>query len=266
MFAMKFSISLYFLFFLATNLYWAKLPEELSVNLPLKKAPINPLTNFVKEVPFLKVISTGTYPHVTSLNFLKAEVEKNNFKIPVQFEWQSDINLSDTALIEPNIKTLRTLILQYFKLQNDSDADVEWIRAPFYDFHENELTFMVKVKLSDNSLRFYGKTIFLMQNGYLAFQILTPYHKKLPSYHKQWSEELKIKDAVDYRKSTNPRVRDMRDLLKRWTLPFGAKLEDLIEESEQTILDENTKRTAGITFLIFSILFFIFVSPKSKDQ
>jgi len=265
MLAMKFRILLCFLIFLMTQLGWAKISEDLSVILPTNKAALNPLTNFVKEVPLMKVVSIGTFPHASSVHYLRAQVDKNNFQIPIQFEWQNDVLLSDTVLIEPNIKTLRALILRYFKSENDTDVDAEWIRAPYYDFHENEFTFMIKVKLSDNSVRFYGKTIFLMQNGYLAFQMLTPYHEKLPSYHKLWSAELKIKDSVDYQKSSNPRVRDMRDLLKRWAIPFGAKLGESTEELDQTNVDDNTRRTAVITFLIFSILFFIFVSPKAKD-
>ncbi len=204
-------------------------------------------------------------PNMSSVHYLRAQVSKNDFDIPVQFEWQNDILISDTVLLNPNIKMLRAIILQHFQAKDNENADVEWIRAPSYDFHENEFSFRAKVKLSDNSFRFYAKTIYLMQDGYLGFQILTPYHDKLPNYHKLWSRALKIKDSVDYRRSNNPRVRDMRDLLKRWSLPFGEQIDESNSELSQTNVDEDTRRTVGITFLIFSILFFIFVSPKAKD-
>ena len=121
MLAMKFRILLCFLFFLMTQLCWAKITKDLSVTLPTNKTALNPLTNFVKEVPLMKVVSTGTFPHVSSVHYLRAQVDKNNFQIPIQFEWQNDILLSDTVLIEPNIKTFRALILQHFKSENDTD-------------------------------------------------------------------------------------------------------------------------------------------------
>ena len=161
---------------------------------------------------------------------------------------------------------------QHFKADENSDVDVnkdvdvEWIRAPSYDFHENEFSFTAKIKLADNSLRFYAKTIYLFKEGYLGLQILTPYHEKLKTYHKLWSQALTIKESIDYQKSSNPRVRDMRDLLKRWSIPFGATISESASEVSDTSLNESTRRTVGITFLIFSILFFIFLSPKPKDK
>ena len=58
----------------------------------------------------------------------------------------------------------------------------------------------------------------------------------------------------------------MRDLLKRWSIPFGATISESASEVSDTSLNESTRRTVGITFLIFSILFFIFLSPKPKDK
>ena len=266
MLAMKFNINLCFLIFIATHIALAKVPEKLSVTLPSTKTPQNPLSNFVQEIPLMKVISEGTLPHSSSIHYLRAQVSKNNFDIPIQFEWESDILISDTVLINPNVKFLRSLILQHFEAKEDKDLDLEWIRAPSYDFHENEFSFIAKIKLSEDSWRFFSKTIYLTQDGYLGFQILTPYHDKLSTYHKIWSEALSIKDTIDYKRSSNPRVRDMRELLKRWSIPFGATLSESDSESSETNLNENTRRTIGITFLIFSILFFIFLNPKAKDQ
>jgi len=262
----------------------ATVPEKLSVTLPSTKIPQNPLTNFVTEIPLMKVISTGTLPHLSSVHYLRAQVSKNDFDIPIQFEWENNILMSDTVLLNPNAKFLRNLIIQHFKnrhqtpiqsntathskedLDVDVDVDVEWIRAPSYDFHENEFSFIAKVKLPDKSWRFFAKTIYLIHNGYLGFQILTPYHEKLATYHKNWSQALSIKDSIDYEKSSNPRVRDMRDLLKRWSIPIGATMSESTSESSNTNVNENTRRTVGVTFLIFSILFFIFLNPKAKDQ
>ena len=167
MLAMKFSMHFFFLIFLSTHLAFAKVPKKLSVTLPPSEIPQNPLSNFVKEVPLMKMISTGTLPHLSSVHYLRAQVSKNDFDIPVQFEWQSNIPISDTVLLNPNIKMLRAIILQHFSNDENSDVnvnknvDVEWIRAPSYDFHENEFSFTAKIKLADNSLRFYAKTIYL---------------------------------------------------------------------------------------------------------
>ena len=132
-------------------------PETLSVTLPNLKKPKNPLSNFVTEIPLMKVISTGTLPHLSSVHFLRAQVTKNDFDIPVEFEWQNDILISDTVLLNLNGKVLRSLIIQYFqnreKEENEDlkaeDVDMEWIRAPSYNFHDNQFSFIAKVKLAD---------------------------------------------------------------------------------------------------------------------
>ena len=273
-----------FLIFLSTHLHIkageisvtknTKVSEKLTVTLPILKKPKNPLSDFVTEIPLMKVISTGTLPHLSSVHFLRAQVTKNDFDIPVEFEWQNDILISDTVLLNLNGKALRSLIIQHFqnreKEENEDskaeDVDMEWIRAPSYNFHDNQFSFIAKVKLPGDTWRFYAKTIYLLKDGYLGFQILTPYHEKLSTYHKNWSQALSIKDSVAYQKSTNPRVRDMRDLFKRWNVPFGSTMNESSVESTESNVNEKTRRTIGVTFLIFSILFFIFLNPKAKDQ
>ena len=228
MLAMKFNISLCFLIFTATHLALATVPENLTVILPSTKTPQNPLSDFVKETPLMKVISTGTLPHLSSVHYLRAQVSKDDFDIPIQFEWQKNILISDTILLNPNAKVLRTLIFQHFQSEEDKDVEVEWIRAPSYDFHENEFSFIAKIKLSDDSWRFFAKTIYLLNDGYLGFQILTPYHDKLTTYQKNWSQALSIKDSADYQKSSNPRVRDMQDLLKAVKQDTKENPEDML--------------------------------------
>lgn len=239
---------------------------DLSFELKPTLSEPNPLSEIVELVPLIKVISTGTLPHASSVHYLNAELISDDLKIPIQFEWQRNMAISDTVLLQPNLKAFRSSILSFFTKESELEADVEWIRAPNYDYHANQFNFSMKVKFSDKNQQFYGKSIYLLQDGYLSFQILAPYQDNLSGYLNQWASELKIKKNLDYHKSSNPRVRDMRDLLKRWSLPFGVNPQNAAEDAVDTSVNSDTRRTAGITFLLFSILFFILITPGTKKS
>ena len=58
----------------------------------------------------------------------------------------------------------------------------------------------------------------------------------------------------------------MRDLFKRWNVPFGSTMNESSVESTESNVNEKTRRTIGVTFLIFSILFFYLSKSKSKGS
>lgn len=247
--------------------YHAATPDN-PLDVTDKSLPLqNPLTSFVEIEPLINIISSGVLPHTSSVHYLRAEILKDDFKIPIHFEWETGIAISDTVLLQPNLKSFRSVVLAYFQQnqKSDSEMDLEWVRAPDYDFHSNEFHFSSRLINADGTKKFYGKSIYLLQNGYFAFQILAPFHEKLSAYINQWARELKIKQDVDYTKSSNPRVRDMRALLQRWALPFGAVLQTQPEDTTSSNVQSETRRTIGITFLIFSILFFILITPRNKQ-
>lgn len=227
----------------------------------------NPLTKFVEIEPLINIISSGVLPHSSSVHYLRAEILKDDFKIPIHFEWETGLAISDTVLLQPNLRSFRSVILTYFRQNQkaNSKVDLEWIHAPNYDFHSNEFHFSSRLLNPDGTKQFYGKSVYLLQDGYFSFQILAPFHKNLAAYSKQWARELKIKQSVDYTKSSNPKVRDMRALLQRWALPFGAILQKQVEDTTSPNVKTETRRTIGITFLIFSILFFILLTPRNKQ-
>ena len=58
----------------------------------------------------------------------------------------------------------------------------------------------------------------------------------------------------------------MRDLFKRWNVPFGSTMNESSVESTESNVNEKTRRTIGVTFLIFSILFFYLSKSKGKGS